>query len=78
MIYIDSTTGGFGSTAGFNDNADQHRAAISARGTGAAGRADVTFAPGFQADYAIAINAGFAGLWSWPMGRPIRWALSNP
>ena len=63
-IYIDSTAGGFNDTASFDDNADPLRAAISglaADGTG--NRSTLTFAPGFEADYAIGVEAGFAGLW---------------
>jgi hypothetical protein len=63
VIYIDSVSGGYTDTLGFNDVNDGHRAAISARSTGGAGRADITFASGFAADYAIAIDGGFAGLW---------------
>jgi hypothetical protein len=71
VIYIatSNTTGtGFTSTAGFNDGADATRAAISARGADAAatGRADLTFASGFTADYAIGFSTSqnFGGLWS--------------
>ncbi len=70
VIYIDSMPGGFSGTSGFNDYFDPHRAAISARGTNGAGRADLVFAPVFQADYAIAINASFAGLWLLADGGP--------
>jgi hypothetical protein len=60
VVYIDSTTGGFSSTAGFNDDADLHRAAISGDGTDS-GTSVVTF--GFDADFSIALNGSFAGLW---------------
>jgi MYXO-CTERM domain-containing protein len=63
VVYLDTRPGGFGSTAAFSDNADKHRAAISAMGTAGPGRADVTFASGFEADFAIAIDRNFAGLW---------------
>ncbi|MBX7212706.1 MAG: ExeM/NucH family extracellular endonuclease, partial [Thermoflexales bacterium] len=68
VIYIDSVAGGFTDTLQFQDNADNHRAAISALGTNGPGRADITFASGFGADYAIAINGGYAGLWQLAAG----------
>jgi hypothetical protein len=52
VVYIDSVTGGFGDTTAFNDDADNHRAAISARGRPEAGRSDITFSSGFQAERA--------------------------
>ncbi len=67
VIYIDSTTGGFTSTASFTDTGgggDIDRKAIS--GFDGGNRATVNFAPGFAADYAIAlspVNANFGGLW---------------
>jgi cysteine-rich repeat protein len=70
VIYIDSRPGGFASTAGFSDAGDKHRAAISAMGTMGAGRADITFAPGFEADYAIAFDTTFVGLWELANGAP--------
>ncbi|MEZ4461831.1 MAG: lamin tail domain-containing protein [bacterium] len=57
VIYLDTEAGGFASTAPLTDTGDAHRAAISAVG------ADLTFATGFEADYAIAFNTTFAGLW---------------
>ncbi|MEZ4888440.1 MAG: hypothetical protein R3E32_27175 [Chitinophagales bacterium] len=64
VIYIDvdGTGSGFNTTSGFNDVADALRAAISGQGT-TSGTSDLTFAGGFNADYAIAFNATFAGLW---------------
>ncbi len=56
VMYIDSTTGGFNSTANFTDTGDALRNAISGSGT-------ITFATGFTADYAVAFNNGFAGVW---------------
>ncbi|MBL8740492.1 MAG: hypothetical protein JNK04_05340 [Myxococcales bacterium] len=70
VIYLDSKPGGFSSTSAFTDMGDKHRAAISAMGTVGLGRADVTFAPGFTADYAIAIDRSFAGLWELQTGAP--------
>ena len=67
VLYIDSVTGGFGTTGAFTDAGDLHRSAISAMGYaaggGGAGRAELTFAPGFEADYAIALTPTYAGLW---------------
>jgi hypothetical protein len=67
VLYIDSTPGGFSSTAGFNDGGfgDALRSAIS--GYNGAGQTSVlTFASGFSPDYAIAIEPGdgtdFGGL----------------
>jgi hypothetical protein len=61
VIFIDSTSGGFGSTAGFNDQADGLRHAIS--GVSGGNRATANFASGFAADYVIALNKDFAGVW---------------
>lgn len=61
VIYLDSEAGGFADTAGFTDTADGLRKAIS--GADGANRSTLTFAPGFAADYALALNSGFAGLW---------------
>ncbi len=66
VIYIDSDTGGFNSTANFDDpnSGDKLRRAIAGYG-GFAGstRSIVNFPSGFEPDYAIAINTGFGGLW---------------
>jgi len=61
VVYLDSTTGGFSSTTGFNDDADPLRAAISGDGV-SSGISTVTF--GFDADFALGLDAGFAGLWA--------------
>lgn len=63
VIYIDSGTGGATSTAGFTDTADGLRRAISGFDV-AEGRSTLNFAAGFGADYALALNQSFAGLWS--------------
>ena len=63
VIYIDSVTGGATSTTNFTDTADGLRRAISGFDT-VNGRSTLNFAGGFGADYAIALNNGFAGLWS--------------
>jgi hypothetical protein len=67
VIYLDSISGGDASTANYTDTADGLRRAISGFDV-ALGRSTLNFGDGFGADYAIALNNGFAGLWS----------LSNP
>jgi hypothetical protein len=67
VIYFDSISGGDASTANYTDTADGLRRAISGFDV-ALGRSTLNFGDGFGADYAIALNNGFAGLWS----------LSNP
>lgn len=64
VIYFDSIAGGFSSTAGFDDQNDNHRRSIS--GVGWEGRSTLNFASGFLADYAVAIHNNeftFGGLW---------------
>ena len=61
VIYIDSVAGGVTGTDSINDTGDEGRRAIS--GDGNSGQhSDLTFAPTFAADYAISIQASFAGL----------------
>ena len=62
VIYLDTGIGGFTTTATFDDRIDGLRTAISGFGFNDA-RATLNFAPGFDADYAIAFFSGFAGLW---------------
>ena len=61
VIYIDSVAGGFASTSGFTDTGDGLRRMVSGRSPNSA--SIINFAPGFDADYAIGFEAGFAGLW---------------
>ena len=61
VIYVDSIAGGQTSTGSFTDTGDPSRNAIS--GFDGGNRSIVNFAPGFEADYAIAVSSGFAGLW---------------
>ncbi|APY07951.1 hypothetical protein BWZ20_06375 [Winogradskyella sp. J14-2] len=66
VIYIDSRTGGFSSTVDFADpdNGDKLRRAINGAGTFAgATRSTVNFPVGMEADFAIAVNTSFGGLW---------------
>ena len=67
VIYFDSVSGGATSTSGFTDTADGLRRAVSGFDS-VLGRSTLNFSSGFGADYALALNNGFAGLWS----------LSNP
>ena len=62
VIYIDSKTGGFSTTSGFLDIADGLRKAIS--GFNGTDRSTLTFPATFTADYAIAFDAGFGGVWA--------------
>ena len=73
VIYIDSTTGGFTDTLSFNDQGDPLRQGISGASGGSTGidantRSIVTFNSGFTANFAIALNNGFAGLWGLASG----------
>ena len=68
VLYIDSVTGGFTNTSSFNDQGDTLRQAISGASGGTTNdnantRSIVTFNTGFTANYAIALNNGFAALW---------------
>jgi hypothetical protein len=60
VLYIQSGPGGFADTFGFNDQGDACRQAIS--GASAAGRSLLTFAGGFQPNYAIALAPAAAGM----------------
>lgn len=73
VLYIDSITGGFSDTLSLNDQADPLRQAISGASGGTTGidantRSILTFNSGFTANYAIALNNGFAGLWQLSSG----------
>jgi hypothetical protein len=65
VIYIDSVSGGFSTTAGFTDTGDGLRKAIS--GFDGSNRSTLNFASGFLPDYAIALGPSsdnFGGLWT--------------
>jgi hypothetical protein len=66
VLYLQTASGGFSSTAGFNDNGDQLRSALSEYG-GAGEQSILDFSPGFAPNYAIALQPGsginFGGLW---------------
>lgn len=66
VIYLDSRVGGFASTANFADPdaGDKLRRAITGAGIFDGGtRSVVNFPSGFEADFAIAVNTSFGGLW---------------
>ena len=66
VIYIDSKTGGFNSTSGFLDKQDGLRTAIS--GFDGTNRSTLSFPAGFEPDYAVAFDKGFAGIWTLQSG----------
>jgi PEP-CTERM motif len=70
VLYIDSQSGGFADTSTLGDGADGLRKAISGF-DGGANRSLLTFAGGFQPDYAIALGPAsdsFGGLWQLSSG----------
>lgn len=66
VIYIDSVAGGFSSTSSLTDTGDRGRRAVS--GYDGTNRATLSFATGFEADYAITLEPGYAGLWTLKTG----------
>lgn len=70
VVYIDSKTGGFGSTAGFNDNNDGLRTATSGYSS-STNKSVLTFPSGFLPDYAIAFDQGFAAIFELVNGGPV-------
>jgi beta-glucanase (GH16 family) len=62
VVYVDSQPGGFASTYELNDRTDLYRRAVSGKGM-TSQRADLYFAPGFLADYALCLGPGNAGLY---------------
>jgi hypothetical protein len=71
VIYIDSDeSGNFTNTYGFTDTGDPLRVAISGFNGNELERAGLDFPPGFEADYAIAFDSSFGGLWSLANGSP--------
>jgi hypothetical protein len=70
VIFIQSGSGGLSDTSGVNDNGDGLRQAISGytsnQNGGGPGKSTMTFASGFQPNYAIALGPAddsFGGLW---------------
>ncbi len=70
VIYVDSKTGGFSSTAGFQDNNDGLRTATSGYKS-ATEKSILSFPTGFLPDYAIAFNKDFAAIFELVNGGPI-------
>jgi len=62
VLYLDTQPGGFSDTSLFSDNADGGRGAISGANSGNPSRSTVTFPGGFGADYGIAVENGFIGV----------------
>ncbi|MCO5192140.1 MAG: C25 family cysteine peptidase [Anaerolineae bacterium] len=64
VIYIDSISGGFNATSSFGDNGDRARSALSSMGLAndLGNRPNLTFAPGFEADYGIYLTHDDAAL----------------
>src|SRR2546428_5373071 len=62
VVYLDTQPGGFNDTSTFSDNGDGGREAISGANNGNPSRTLVTFPAGFGADYAMAIENGFIGV----------------
>ena len=67
VLYLDTTSGGFTDTSLFSDNADGGRTAISGANIGNGSRTVASF-PGLQADYAIAIENSFIGVFGLAAG----------
>jgi hypothetical protein len=59
VVYIDSIAGGVASTTPLTDTADGGRSIASGNN---GSNNDITFAPGFEADFAISMENTFAGL----------------
>lgn len=68
VLYVDTQPGGFADTSQFSDTADGGRTAISGFNSGNPSRNVVTFASGFQADYAISIENSFIGVFGLAAG----------
>lgn len=73
VIYFDTVAGGITSTSSLNDQADGLRSAISGSSGGNTGldansRSLLSFQNGFAADYAFAMNTGFAAVWQLATG----------
>lgn len=66
VLYLQTAGGGFTTTAGFNDNGDQLRSALSQYG-GVGQQSTMNFATGFSPNYGIALQPAapinFGGLW---------------
>lgn len=68
VLYLDTQPGGFADTSQFSDNGDGGRTAMSGFNSSNPSRTLVTFASGFQADYAISIENNFIGVFGLAAG----------
>jgi len=68
VLYLDTQPGGFADTSQFSDSADGGRTAISGFNAGNPSRSLLTFAPGFDANYAISIENSFIGVFGLAAG----------
>jgi hypothetical protein len=68
VLYLDTVPGGFADTSQFSDNGDGGRTAISGYNSSNPSRTLLTFASGFQADYAISIENSFIGVFGLAAG----------
>jgi hypothetical protein len=68
VLYLDTAPGGFSDTSAFGDNGDGGRTAISGFNGSNPSRTLLTFASGFQADYAISIENSFIGVFGLAAG----------
>ncbi len=66
VLYLQTGSGGFSTTSGFNDNGDQLRSAISGY-NGVGQQSILNFSSGFAPNYAIALQPGnginYGGIW---------------
>ncbi len=78
VIYIDSVAGGFTDTSTLSDDGDGARSAISGYtstgNSGGPGRSTMTFLSGFEPEYAVAIEGGYASLFGLASGG--QWSLN--
>ena len=68
VVYLDTKAGGFNNNSTFQDNGDGGRTAISGYNAGNPSTSLVTFASGFNADFALSIQNGFIGVFGLASG----------
>jgi hypothetical protein len=68
VLYLDTQPGGFNDTSLFTDNGDGGREAISGANNGNPSHTVASFPTGFGADYAMAIESGFIGVFQLVVG----------
>lgn len=66
VIYIDAGGAGFGDTSSLNDIQDGNRLILS--GANGGGSTDIAFGSAFTADFGIAVESGFSGLFDLEAG----------